>query len=132
MKKHDDMSMPKVGDKLMKTMTSTSFMNSDDRPELCVVVYCNKPKHYYVVEFVESGVREAYKLPCVDEIGFFKRDYTRAFGKRPQGIYVYESGALYSSIRECAEALGVSPSTVSAHLHGRTSHVKGYHIFTLD
>lgn len=132
MKKRDEMKMPKVGDRLMKVMSSTSLGRFEDKAEPCVVVYVSEPKHYYTVQFVKSGIKESYKVPNVDEIGAFKKDYKRAFGKLPRGVYVYESGALYDSVSECARALSVSPSAVSNHLHGRTKHVKGYHIYALD
>lgn len=132
MKKHDDMKMPKVGDRLMKFMSSTNLLNTLDVAEPCVVVYVSEPKHYYTVQFIKTGIKESYKVPHVDEIGAFKKDYKRAFGKTPVGVYVYESGALYDSVSECAKALCVTPSAISAHLHGRTKHVKGYHIYALN
>lgn len=132
MKKHDEMNMPKVGDRLMRVMTSTNLLSSEDDAEPCVVVYASEPKRYYTVQFVNSGIKESYKVPNVDEVGAFKKEYKRAFGKSPRGVYVFESGALYDSVSECAKALSVTPSAVSSHLHGRTKHVKGYHIYALD
>lgn len=132
MKKQDEMKMPRVGDRLMKVMSSTGFLNSTDDGEPCVVVYVNAPKYYYTVQFVDSGIKESYKVPHVDELGAFKKDYKRAFGKSPRGVYIFESDALYDSVSECAKALGVTPSAISAHLHGRTRHVKGYHIYALN
>lgn len=132
MRKNDEMKMPRVGDRLMRVMTSTSFLINSDDAEPCVVVYVSAPKHYYTVQFVNSGIKESYKVPHIDEIGAFKKDYKRAFGKSPIGVYVFESGALYDSVSDCARALSVTPSAVSAHLHGRTKHVKGYHIYALD
>lgn len=135
MKIKDGMSLPKVGDRLMRTMTTVSLGSSENVPEPCVVVYVSKLKHYYTVQFVDSGLKESFKVPLLDDgklIKQFQSDFKRAFGKKPRGVYVYESGALYPSVTECARAIGVLPCTVSKHIHGQTRHVKGYHIYMLD
>lgn len=135
MKIKDGMSLPKVGDRLMRTMSGANFGKGYSVLEPCVVIYVSKPKHYYTVQFVGSGIKESYKAPLLDDstmIMQFQDDFKRAFGKKPKGVYVYESGALYPSISECARAIGVLPCTVSKHIHGQTSHVKGYHIYMLD
>lgn len=135
MKIKDGMSLPKVGDRLMRAMTGANFGEKHTNPEPCVVVYVNKPKHYYIVQFVNSGIRESYKVPLLDDSKMLKQfqdDFKRRFGKKPIGVYVYESGALYSSISECARDIGVLPCTVSKHIHGLTNHVKGYHIYMLE
>lgn len=134
MKVKDGMSLPKVGDRLMRVMTADTRWK-EDKPEPCVVVYVSKPKHYYTVQFVDTGIKESFKIPLIDDakmLEYFQIDYKRTFGKKPRGVYVYESGALYSSISDCAKAIGVSPCTVSKHIHGQTKHVKGYHIYMLD
>lgn len=134
MKIKDEMALPKVGDRLMRVMTAENRWN-EDKPEPCVVVYVSKPKHYYTVQFVGTGIKESYKTPLLDDkkvIRQFQDDFRRAFGKKPRGVYVMESGALYPSVTECARAIGVMPCTVSKHIHGQSSHVKGYHIFMLD
>lgn len=135
MKIKDGMSLPRVGDRLMRAMTGANFGKGYGDPEPCVVVYVSKPKHYYTVQFIGSGIKESYKVPLIDDrklVAQFQDDFKRAFGKKPKGVYVYESGALYPSISECARAIGVMPCTVSKHIHGQTSHVKGYHIYMLD
>lgn len=127
--------LPKIGDQLLQVMTSTLIGSKDDCPEPCVVIYVNKPKRHYTVQFVDTGIRENYKLPQIDAydiIKQFQKEFKRAFGREAKGVYVYESGALYPSISDCAKALGVPTSTVSHHLNGRSSHVKGYHIFILE
>lgn len=126
------MKLPKVGDRLMRVMTASGYGSpAHDTPEPCVVIYVNKRNNHYTVRFVETNLRESYKLPDVDEIGCFKQDYKLAFGRNPTGVYIYESGMLYPSVSECAKALDVRPCTISNHLHGRTRHVKGYHIYLL-
>lgn len=47
MKIKDGMSLPKVGDRLMRVMTGSNFGEKYNDPEPCVVVYVSKPKHYY-------------------------------------------------------------------------------------
>lgn len=132
MKDANTMKMPKVGDRIMRTMTTTCFRPNDDKPEPCVVIYVSKPKHYYTVQFVDSGIKESYKVPHIDELKDFQETYARALGKKAVGVYVFESGILYPSISDCAKDLGVRTCTISNHLHGRTRHVKGYHIYMLD
>ena len=122
---------PKVGDRLMKFISSSKILRDNPKLEPCIVVYVNKEKSYYMVEFVDTNLRECYKVPEVDEIRNFKDDYVRAFGKEPKGVYVYESGILYASISKCASDLGVNKGTISRHIHGELSHVKGYHIYML-
>lgn len=132
MKDTDTMKMPKVGDRIMRVMSSTAWNTKDDKPEPCVVIYVSKPKHYYTVEFANSGIKESYKVPHVDELKDFQETYARALGKKAVGVYVFESDILYPSIAECAKDLGVRVCTISNHIHGRTRHVKGYHIYMLD
>lgn len=123
--------LPKLGDKLMRVMSTTNFLTCDDIPEECVVVYVNEPHKYYTVEFTNTKIRQSYKVPDVDEIRDFKNDYQKAYGISPKGVYVYESGVLYPSISACARDIGVSIGTVSRHVHGKSTNVKGYHIILL-
>lgn len=126
----DIYAMPKVGDRMMRKMSTHSEWK-DDRPLRCIVTYVDKKKHWYQVTFIDSGVKECYKVPEINELENFKKDYQRTFGKKAKGVYVYESGAIYPSISECARAIGVLPCVVSKHVHGGSSHVKGYHIYIL-
>lgn len=127
---NDIYTMPKVGDRMMRKMSMHNEWK-DDQPLRCVVTYVDKKKHWYQVTFIDSGVKECYKVPEINELENFKKDYQRAFGKKAKGVYVYESGAVYSSISECARAIGVLPCTVSKHIHGGSTNVKGYHIYIL-
>ena len=126
-----EVKFPKVGDRLMKFISSSNIARDDQKLEPCIVVYVNKKNSYYMVEFVNTKLRECYKVPEVDEIKNFKHDYAKAFGKEPTGVYVYESGILYPSISKCARYLGVNKGTISRHIHGELGHVKGYHIYML-
>lgn len=135
MKIKDGMSLPKVGDRLMRVMTGSRYDEKYIVPEPCMVVYVNKPKRYYTVQFVGSGIKESFRIPLIDDakiIRQFQDDFKRTFNKKAKGVYVYESGALYPSISECARDIGVPPVAVSNHIHGRASHIKGYHIYMLD
>lgn len=60
------MNLPNVGDRLMHFITSDCCYK-DDTPKPCVVVFVNAPHHYYTVQFVESHIKESYKLPLSDE-----------------------------------------------------------------
>ena len=122
--------MPKVGDRIMRVMTTPNIWK-EDGPKPCVVTYVNKTKNWYQVTFADSGVKECYMVPDIDELEDFKKNYQKLTKKKPKGVYIYESGALYSSITECAKAIGVLPCTVSKHIHGESSNVKGYHIYIL-
>lgn len=51
----------------MHFITSARFGYKDDTPKSCVVVFVNAPHHYYTVQFVESHIKESYKLPLSDE-----------------------------------------------------------------
>ena len=123
--------LPRVGDRLMKPITFTYTYNEGDKLYPCTVIYVNKDHNFFTVEFVGSKLKESYKVPEVDEIGDFKRDYAKAFGKQAKSVYVYESGMLYPSISECARDIGVNKGAISRHIHGHTKHVKGYHIYML-
>lgn len=129
--KHSEMKLPKVGDRLMMIMTGANVGHTYSKEEPCIVIFVNKPKKYYTVEFVNTGIKESYKVPFVDEIKAFQEDYRKMFKKNAVGVYVYESGCIYPSIKECAKALGVKPNAISNHIHGNTSNVKGYHIYML-
>ncbi len=132
--KNNETRMPKVGEHLMRVMTGSSFNNLNNRPEPCVVVYVNKPHHYYTVRFDDSGIFESYNVPLVNDVLVVKRfqiDFERRFGRKPVGIYVYESGALYDTVNECAKDLGVIPANITSHLCGKTSTVNGYHLYIL-
>lgn len=125
------MKFPKVGDRLVHTMSIPTFGMETIGPEPCIVVYANKPNNYYTVEFCTTGIRESYKVPRIDEIDIFKGEYERAFGRKPKGYYIWESGAIYPTMKECAKNIGVSTAAISKHIHGHTSNVKGYHIHVL-
>lgn len=121
--------MPNVGDHLMRTMTVPSFGVTPAGEEHCVVIHVNPRKKCYTVQFIETGIRETYKVPDVDEIQAFKQDYKHFFGREPRGIYVFESGMLYDTIEDCAKDLDVMQCVIIKHFRGDVAHVNGYHIY---
>ena len=122
--------LPRVGDRIMRPVTHNQIWN-EDSIEPCIVTYVNKDKNWYQVTFEKSGIKECYKCPDYDPISQFKKDYERAFGKKAKGVYVYESGKIYPKISDCAKDIGVPACAISKHIHGGSSHVKGYHIYVL-
>ena len=125
-----EVKLPSIGDLMMK-MPSCGQVYKEDELEPCTVVYVNKKHNYYMVEFRDTKIRECYKLVDIDPIELFKKDYFKAFGKMPKGIYAYESGMLYDSVEECAKDIGVPKHIVSRHLRGEISNVNGHHIYVL-
>lgn len=117
--------------KITKPLMTTSHILNEDEASPCTVIYVNQKKGYYQVIFDDCGVKECYKFINFNDLEEFKKNYQKAFGKKPVGVYVYESGILYSSIVDCAKDIGVLPATISKHIHGETSNVKGYHIYIL-
>lgn len=59
--------LPKVGERLMRVITSTYFGYKDDKPKPCVVVFVNAAHRYYTVQFTESHIKESYKPSPGDE-----------------------------------------------------------------
>lgn len=127
--KYNSFRVPNVGERLMRTMTVPSFGIASVGEELCVVIHADPKKKLYTVKFVDSGIRETYKVPDVDEVEAFRQDYKRFFGKEPRGIYVFESGMLYDSIEHCAKDLDVLQCTIIKHFNGDIAHANGYHIY---
>lgn len=126
---HNSSRVPNVGERLMRTMTVPSFGVASVGEEPCVVIHADPKKKLYTVQFIDSRIRETYKVQGIDEIEAFKQDYKHFFGKEPRGFYVFESGVLYDSIGDCAKDLGVMQCTIIKHLRGDISHVNGYHIY---
>ena len=122
--------LPRVGDRIMRSMSHNQIWKDDDI-EPCIVTYVNKDKNWYQVTFVTSGIKECYKCPDYDPISEFKKDYEKRFGKKAKGVYVYESGMMYNKISDCAKDIGIPACAISKHIHGGSSHVKGYHIYIL-
>jgi hypothetical protein len=56
---------------------------------------------------------------------------TTARGHRGNQILDTDSGIIYPSQNVTAEALGVSPTTVSDHLNGKKPHAGGHHLTNL-
>lgn len=48
--------------------------------------------------------------------------------KKRKPVVIVETGEVFKSVKDCAEAIGVLPSTVSGVLSGRNNTAKGFHI----
>lgn len=119
--------LPEVGDRLKKKQYMGIEYQCDTLLD-CVVIYVNKRKGWYEVEFVDSGIRECFKLPeynnnVLQMIETFKKPWNSS-----KAVIVLETGDIYPSIGECAKALGVNLHSLSNHLNGRTKQCAGYHV----
>lgn len=105
-KNKDELTLPRVGDRLMRVMTGMTFKEKCD-PEPCTVIYVNKPKQFYTVRFVDSGITESFKVPMLDDISVisqFSDDFKRAFGKG-RLVYMCMNLALYILVSQSALGL---------------------------
>jgi len=59
--------LPQVGDRRVEVPTIQRDKSYSRDPRPCVVVYVNRRRLWYMVEF-ENGVRECYKLPHTGEV----------------------------------------------------------------
>lgn len=120
------MTLPNVGDKLVRIMTSTTWDIGDvRRPEPCVVTYINKTHGWFEVRFLDSGIKECYKLPVFDH------SIIREAMKGATPVMCVETGIVYSTLHQCARDLGLSHGGISRHLNGESSHCGGYHFCTV-
>lgn len=124
MKTKLSMSLPKVGDRLMRLMTkaavdSTMVYN----PESCVVTYVNEAHGWYQVLFTNSGIRECYTRPVFDHSILCNADWKG--GAIP--IVCVETGVVYSSITDCERDTGLNHTCISRQLLGERAHTHGYH-----
>lgn len=114
--------LPKVGDRLKKVMTANSYeFDPVYILEPCTVVYVNIAKGWYEVEFIETKLRECYKLPEEDELA-------ARLPKRPVKAIELKTGLeyCYPSIIEAARDLCLHASNVSHVLSGRYKQTGGY------
>lgn len=120
------MALPKVGDRLVRVMTATTWDLGDVyKPEPCEVIHVNKEHNWFEVRFLDSGVRECYNLPTFDH------SVIRNTPKGAIPIMCIETGVVYSTLKQCARDLGLDHSGISRHLSGEWSHCGGYHFCTV-
>ena len=123
--------MPNVGDILIRKMNAPSF-GLDIHEELCVVDYVNRKHKYYTVKFLDSGVRESFKLPDLDALEDFKQAYKKLYGKNPVGILVFELGIVFKTIDDCGKYLKVPTCFVVKALNSEITNINGYHIYKIS
>lgn len=120
------MTLPEVGDRLVRVMTATTWDLGDVyKPEPCEVVYVNKTHRWFEVRFLESGVRECYNLPTFDH------SIIRNTVKGSIPVMCVETGVVYSTMQQCARDLGLHHSGISRQLSGEWGHYEGYHFCTV-
>lgn len=120
------MKMPKVGDRLMRVMTSTTWDLDDTYiPESCVVTYINEAHKWFEICFLDSGLKECYNLPTFDH------SILSDTKKHATTVVCIETGAVYSTLHQCARDMGVTADMLSRHLRGEWSHCGGYHFCTV-
>lgn len=120
------MTLPEVGDRLMRVMTSTTWDLGDTyTPEPCEVIYVNKEHNWFEVLFLDSGIKECYHLPTFDHS--IIRDVTK--GSIP--VICLETGVVYSTLHQCARDLGLTRGEISRQLSGERGHCGGYHFCTV-
>ena len=116
------MELPKVGDRLVRVMTATSFgVHATFEPKECVVVYANERHHWYTVKFIDSGIMESFGVPIID--------HSIARGWKPGTIPVVcvETGMAYSTISQCSRDTNVPKDEISRQISGKCNYRTLYH-----
>lgn len=122
------MTLPNVGDRLMRVMQATTWDMLDSYvPEPCEVVYVNKDHGWFEVIFLNSGIREGCKLPVFDHSILTGMDSKR----HSTPVICVETGDVYPTLEQCADDLGIWHSGISKQLRGEASHCGGYHFCTV-
>ena len=121
------MTLPQVGDKLLRRMTASEDQSGAlYQPEHCIVAYVNKEHHWYQVTFINSGIRECYGVPVFDHCIYSD---IRKNGSSP--VVCLETGVVWSSIYEAAKDLGLGADGISRQISGYQSQCNGYHFETI-
>ena len=115
--------LPRVGDRIMRPMAHNQIWK-DDGIEPCIVTYVNKDKNWYQVTFVNSGIKECYKVPSFDH--YFLKG--KPVGRVP--IICLETGNIYGSITECAGEMKLNKNEIWRQIDGRRAYCSGYHFIT--
>lgn len=120
------MSLPEVGERLVRVMSSTRFHTGDTyAPVSCIVTYVNALHNWFMVQFLDSGLKECYGLPTFDHSIL----YHTSKGSVP--VLCFENGTVYSSVRQCADDLGLIRQNISAQLNGLKNQCNGYHFYRI-
>lgn len=116
-KVHLTMELPKVGDKLKRIVSATSYgVGGTYEPKECVVTYVNKLHHWYEVTFIGSGVKECFGVPVID--------HSVALNYKSGNIPVIcvENGVAYSSIEQCSIDTKIPACAISRQISGNPSY----------
>lgn len=103
--------MPEIGQRMEREL-------SDGSKAECVVTYVNTANLWYQVTF-RNGIRMCYKLPSTKP---FRYDHLmESYGIKPkQGrgrkVRVLEVDKEYPTVKECADALKVSATTLRRYM----------------
>lgn len=120
------MSLPKVGERLTRVMTSTTWdLDGAYQPEPCVVTYVNNAHNWFKVKFLDSGIEECYNVPTFDH------SIIRNTIKRAIPVMCIETGFVYSSLDECADDMKLAHDGISRYLKGERGSCGGYHFCTV-
>lgn len=120
------MSLPKIGDKLIRLMTSNNRYNGDFyNPEPCEVTYVNEKKGWYEVLFTDSKIKECYSVPTFDH------SILKDTAVISTPVLCVETGMVYSSISECAKDMNLEDSGICRQISGYHDYYKGYHFDTV-
>lgn len=113
------MVLPRVGQRLNMLMANSPHQKYKVEP--CVVIYVNSKHSYYEVTFLNTGLKESYKLPIFD--------HNILNGVCNSGVPVIcvENGVAYSTVSECAKDIGVSAAVISAQINGTYEYTSNYH-----
>lgn len=115
------MTLPKIGDRLMRVLTATKeCLYPTFEPKECIVTYVNNAKGWYEVEFTDSHIKECYGLPIIDHSIISSRA-----GCMP--IMCVETGDVYPSINACARDMRLYGGDISRQLFGQRENYRGYH-----
>ena len=93
------MILPTVGKRLNMLMSNSAHQKYKVEP--CIVTYVNNKHSYYEVMFLNTGLKESYKLPIF--------------------------GIAYSSVSECAKDTGVPANVISAQINSSYKYESSYH-----
>ena len=73
-----------------------------------------------------------YKFERIDKEEFAKLQESGELPKQPDLLIIMENEAAFKTIKDCADYIGCSPSSIQNHLGGYAKQCKGYHLSYID
>ena len=113
------MILPTVGKRLNMLMSNSAHQKYKVEP--CIVTYVNNKHSYYEVMFLNTGLKESYKLPIFDH------NILNGLYNGCVPVICVENGIAYSSVSECAKDTGVPSNIISAQINGSYKYESSYH-----